>query len=102
MVRIRLAEEAAGDLVEAGRLPGAVHLYVGQEAIAAGVCTALGPDDAITSTHRGHGHFLARGGDVGSLMAEIYGRKSGACGGKGGSMHVSDPAIGMLGANGIV
>jgi pyruvate dehydrogenase E1 component alpha subunit len=79
-----------------------VHLYIGQEAIAVGVCAALKDDDYITSTHRGHGHVIAKGGDVRRMMAEIYGKETGYCKGKGGSMHIADMSIGMLGANGIV
>jgi TPP-dependent pyruvate/acetoin dehydrogenase alpha subunit len=102
MVRIRVFEEVAGQLMESGRLPGALHLYVGQEAVAAGVCAALRRDDQITSTHRGHGHFIAKGGSFDGMFAELFGRTTGACRGKGGSMHISDLTIGILGANGIV
>ena len=102
MVRIRLFEEAAGKLAEAARLPGFLHLYVGEEAVAAGVCTALNDDDHITSTHRGHGHLVAKGGDFNRMMAELMGKSTGYCKGKGGSMHISDLSLGMLGANGIV
>ena len=102
MVRIRLFEEAAGKLAEAARLPGFLHLYVGQEAVAAGVCANLNDDDAITSTHRGHGHLVAKGGDLQRMMAELMGKSTGYCKGKGGSMHISDLDLGMLGANGIV
>ena len=83
-------------------LPGAVHLYIGQEAVAAGVCMQLKDTDWITSTHRGHGHFLAKGGDPKAMMAEIWGKKTGICKGMGGSMHVADLTKGILGANGIV
>lgn len=102
MVRIRLFEEAAGKLAESARLPGFLHLYVGQEAVAAGVCANLNDDDAITSTHRGHGHLVAKGGDLNRMMAELMAKSTGYCKGKGGSMHISDLALGMLGANGIV
>ena len=102
MVRIRLFEEAAGRLAEANKLPGFLHLYVGQEAVAAGVCVALTDRDHITSTHRGHGHLVAKGGDFNRMMAELMGKATGYCKGKGGSMHISDLELGMLGANGIV
>ncbi len=102
MVRIRLFEEAAGRLAEAAKLPGFLHLYVGQEAVAAGVCTTLSDDDQITSTHRGHGHLVAKGGRFNEMMAELMGKATGYCKGRGGSMHISDLDVGMLGANGIV
>ncbi len=102
MVRIRLFEEAAGKLAEAAKLPGFLHLYVGQEAVAAGVCAALTDDDQITSTHRGHGHLVAKGGQFNEMMAELMGKSTGYCKGKGGSMHISNLDVGMLGANGIV
>jgi acetoin:2,6-dichlorophenolindophenol oxidoreductase subunit alpha len=102
MIRIRLFEEAAGKLMETGKMPGFLHLYVGQEAVAVGVCSALNVDDYITSTHRGHGHLLAKGGDIARMMAELMGKATGYCGGKGGSMHINDLSLGMLGANGIV
>lgn len=102
MVRIRLFEEAAGSLAESARLPGFLHLYVGQEAVAAGVCAAITDDDQITSTHRGHGHLVAKGGRFNEMMAELMGKATGYCKGKGGSMHISDVSLGMLGANGIV
>jgi TPP-dependent pyruvate/acetoin dehydrogenase alpha subunit len=102
MVRIRCFEEAAGRLAEAARLPGFLHLYVGQEAVAAGVCSVLDAADQITSTHRGHGHLVAKGGEFRPMLAELMGRSTGYCGGKGGSMHISDLDLGMLGANGIV
>jgi acetoin:2,6-dichlorophenolindophenol oxidoreductase subunit alpha len=102
MVRIRLFEEAAGTLMEQGKMPGFLHLYVGQEAVATGVCEALRVDDYITSTHRGHGHLVAKGGDLSRMMAELMGKATGYCGGKGGSMHINDLSLGMLGANGIV
>jgi acetoin:2,6-dichlorophenolindophenol oxidoreductase subunit alpha len=102
MVRIRFFEEAAGRLFEANQIPGFVHLYVGQEAVAAGVCVALRDDDQITSTHRGHGHLVAKGGDLARMMAELMGKATGYCQGKGGSMHICDLDLNMLGANGIV
>ncbi len=85
-----------------GEIPGFVHLYAGEEASAVGVCMHLGDKDSIASTHRGHGHCIAKGCDVGGMMKEIYGRKEGLCAGKGGSMHIADLSKGMLGANGIV
>jgi pyruvate dehydrogenase E1 component alpha subunit len=102
MVRIREFENRAHELFLAGELPGFLHLYIGEEAIAAGVTGALRNDDYVGSTHRGHGHLIAKGGDLKRMMAELYGRATGYCGGKGGSMHVADMEIGMLGANGIV
>jgi pyruvate dehydrogenase E1 component alpha subunit len=102
MVRIRLFEEAAGRLAEAAKLPGFLHLYVGQEAVAAGVCATLSDDDQITSTHRGHGHLVAKGGQFNEMMAELMGKATGYCKGRGGSMHISNLDVGMLGANGIV
>ena len=102
MLRIRLFEEEAGRLSEAGRIPGALHLYVGEEAVAAGVAAHLGPGDQVTSTHRGHGHLVAVGGDFRRMFAELFGRATGYCRGKGGSMHIADMDLGMLGANGIV
>jgi len=102
MVRIRLFEEEAGKLMEAGRMPGFLHLYVGQEAVAAGVMATLRPDDVVTSTHRGHGHAVAKGADLRYMYAELFGKTTGYCKGRGGSMHINDLSIGMLGANGIV
>ncbi len=102
MVRIRLFEEAAGKLAEAAKLPGFLHLYVGQEAVAAGVCATLTDADQISSTHRGHGHLVAKGGQFNEMMAELMGKSTGYCKGKGGSMHISNLDVGMLGANGIV
>jgi len=102
MVRIRLFEEAAGRLAEANKLPGFLHLYVGEEAVAAGMCAALTDEDQITSTHRGHGHLVAKGGDFNQMMAELMGKAGGYNQGKGGSMHICDLDLGMLGANGIV
>lgn len=102
MVRIRHFEEEAGKLMESGKVPGALHLYVGEEAVAAGVMVHLRDNDQITSTHRGHGHLVAKGGDLKKMYAELFGRSTGYCKGKGGSMHISDLDLGMLGANGIV
>jgi TPP-dependent pyruvate/acetoin dehydrogenase alpha subunit len=102
MLRIRLFEERVGDLFLQGHIWGAVHLYSGEEAMAVGSCFALRPDDYITSTHRGHGHCIAKGAELKHMMAEIYGRQDGYCGGKGGSMHIADIQGGNLGANAIV
>ncbi|MGH8325459.1 MAG: thiamine pyrophosphate-dependent dehydrogenase E1 component subunit alpha [Steroidobacteraceae bacterium] len=102
MLLIRRMEERLRAEAKEGNLPGAVHLYIGQEAIATGVCARLGETDLITSTHRGHGHFLAKGGDPKAMMAEIWGKRTGICKGMGGSMHVADFSKGILGANGIV
>ena len=102
MVSIRLFEEKVNDLFLGGELPGFVHLYIGEEAIATGVCANLTDSDYITSTHRGHGHCIAKGAQIKPMMAEIFGKKTGYCKGKGGSMHIADFAVGMLGANGVV
>ena len=102
MLLIRRMEEKLSADSAAGVLPGAVHLYIGQEAVAAGVCMQLKDTDWITSTHRGHGHFLGKGGDPNAMMAEIWGKKTGICKGMGGSMHVADLTKSILGANGIV
>jgi 2-oxoisovalerate dehydrogenase E1 component len=102
MVRIRCFEERVSELFLAGKLPGFVHTYLGEEAVAVGACAALNETDRITSTHRGHGHGLAKGMGMGPLMAELFGKETGACLGRGGSMHVADFDVGMLGANGIV
>lgn len=102
MVRIRLFEESAGKLVESGDMPGFLHLYVGQEAVAAGVMAVLGDVDQITSTHRGHGHAIAKGAEFRPMFAELYGKTTGYCKGRGGSMHIVDMSRGMLGANAIV
>jgi len=102
MVRIRTFEERVLKEFAAGNIPGFVHLYSGEEAIATGACTSLRPDDYITSTHRGHGHLIAKGGKTDRMMAELFGKKTGYCKGKGGSMHIADVEIGILGANGIV
>ncbi len=101
MVEIRLFEERVQDLYARGLVPGSVHLYIGQEAIAAGVCAHLRKEDYITSTHRGHGHLIAKGAELKYMMAELFGRRTGYCKGKGGSMHIADIDLGILGANGI-
>jgi TPP-dependent pyruvate/acetoin dehydrogenase alpha subunit len=102
MILIREFDERAIALRVAGKIYGAVHPYVGQEAVAAGVCSQLAVTDRVTSTHRGHGHCIAKGADIRRMMAELFGRVDGYCKGKGGSMHIADFAVGMLGANGIV
>jgi pyruvate dehydrogenase E1 component alpha subunit len=102
MKTIRVFETRVHAEAQAGRVPGSTHLYAGQEAIAVGVCLALKDGDTIASTHRGHGHSIAKGCEVGPMMAEILGRATGTCKGKGGSMHIADLEKGMLGANGIV
>jgi pyruvate dehydrogenase E1 component alpha subunit len=102
MQTIRAFESRIETLFTAGELPGFVHSCAGQEAIAVGVCSHLSRADYITSTHRGHGHAIAKGIELGSIFAELYGKEAGACRGRGGSMHVADFSIGMLGANGIV
>jgi pyruvate dehydrogenase E1 component alpha subunit len=101
MVKIRLFEDRIVDLYARGLVPGLAHLYLGEEAVAAGVCGVLREDDYITSTHRGHGHVIAKGADLKLMMAELFGKKTGYCKGKGGSMHIADMKIGILGANGI-
>jgi pyruvate dehydrogenase E1 component alpha subunit len=102
MILIREFDERAIALRVAGKIYGAVHPYVGQEAVAVGVCASLTQRDRVTSTHRGHGHCIAKGADIRRMMAELMGRVDGYCKGKGGSMHIADFAVGMLGANGIV
>lgn len=102
MIRIRRFEERLAALFKRGELPGFVHLYLGEEAIATGVCSALRPDDRITSTHRGHGHVIAKGARVDKMMAELFGKVDGYCRGKGGSMHTVDFSLGIIGTNGIV
>jgi pyruvate dehydrogenase E1 component alpha subunit len=99
---IRAFEDRVAELFAEGKLPGFVHLYAGEEAIAVGVCAHLTDRDYITSTHRGHGHCIAKGVDVKEMMAELFGKATGSCKGKGGSMHIADVSKGMLGANGIV
>ncbi|MCL5102598.1 MAG: thiamine pyrophosphate-dependent dehydrogenase E1 component subunit alpha [Armatimonadetes bacterium] len=102
LVRLRAFEERVKEIYAATLMPGLAHLYIGEEAVAVGVCEALRDDDYITSTHRGHGHLLAKGGDTNLMMAEIMGRESGYCKGKGGSMHIAGLSLGIIGANGIV
>ena len=102
MILIREFDERAIQLRVAGKIYGAVHPYVGQEAVAVGVCSTLTVRDRVTSTHRGHGHCIAKGADIRRMMAELFGRVDGYCKGRGGSMHIADFAVGMLGANGIV
>jgi pyruvate dehydrogenase E1 component alpha subunit len=102
MVRIRLFEEQVNQLYTRALMPGLAHLYIGEEAVAVGVCEALRKDDYITSTHRGHGHCLAKGAAPDRMFAELLGKEAGYCRGKGGSMHIADPATGNLGANAIV
>jgi TPP-dependent pyruvate/acetoin dehydrogenase alpha subunit len=102
MVMIRRFEETVFDVYRRGWMPGLAHLYDGSEATAVGVCAALRDDDTITSTHRGHGHIIAKGGHVEQMMAEVMGKVTGYCRGKGGEMHIADVSLGILGANGIV
>jgi acetoin:2,6-dichlorophenolindophenol oxidoreductase subunit alpha len=102
MVRIRLFEEQVNELYTRALMPGLAHLYSGEEAVAVGICEALRVDDYITSTHRGHGHCLAKGASADRMFAELLGKEAGYCRGKGGSMHIADPATGNLGANAIV
>lgn len=102
MLKIRKFEEYAVVASGEGRIPGFIHLYIGEEAIATGVCANLKPDDYITSTHRGHGHIIAKGGELNKMMAELFGKADGYCKGRGGSMHIADASKGILGANGIV
>lgn len=101
MLLIRRFEEKLDDLFSSGVIKGTSHLYAGQEAVACGVCSVLNPDDYMTSTHRGHGHFLAKGGDAAALMAELWGKVDGPSKGRGGSQHVADYSVGFLGSNGI-
>lgn len=102
MLTIRKFETLAGEMFAAGKIPGFIHLSIGQEASSVGVCSTLRPDDYITTTHRGHGHVIAKGGDLKRMFAELMGRKTGYCKGKGGSMHIADFSLGILGANGVV
>jgi len=102
MARIRAFETRVARRFREGEIPGFVHVSIGQEAVARGVCSALGEGDFITTTHRGHGHCIAKGADPRAMMAELFGRAAGTCHGKGGSMHIADPRHGILGANGIV
>jgi pyruvate dehydrogenase E1 component alpha subunit len=99
---LRRFEERALELVEGAEIAGPVHAYLGEEAVAVGVCSMLGPNDVITSTHRGHGHILAKGGDPARMFAELLGRETGYNKGRGGSMHIADLGLGIFGANGIV
>ncbi len=102
MARIRSFEERVGRHFRDGDIHGFVHTSIGQEAVAAGACGSLEQSDAITTTHRGHGHCIAKGADPTAMFAELFGRQTGLCSGRGGSMHIADPALGILGANGIV
>ncbi len=102
MFKIRHFEEEVFEFYKCGLMPGLAHLYIGEEAVAVGACAAIRPDDYLSSTHRGHGHLVARGADTRKMMAEILGRRDGYCRGKGGSMHIMDMSLGILGANGIV
>ena len=102
MLKIRLFEEQVNQLYLGAKMPGLAHLYIGQEAVAVGICEALRRDDYITSTHRGHGHCLAKGASVDKMFAELLGKAPGYCRGKGGSMHIADQDTGNLGANAIV
>jgi pyruvate dehydrogenase E1 component alpha subunit len=102
MLRIRRVEERILDLFAQGKIPGFIHVSIGQEAVPAGVCSILRPDDYISNTHRGHGQALAKGADLKKFMAEIYGRKDGYCRGKAGSMHIACGELGIIGSNGVV
>ena len=102
MLKVRYFEEKARELFTSGEIPGFLHSYLGEEAVATGVCAALEKDDYITSTHRGHGHVIAKGARLDKMMAELFGKKTGYCKGKGGSMHIADFSIGVVGAIGIV
>ncbi|MFZ7103422.1 MAG: thiamine pyrophosphate-dependent dehydrogenase E1 component subunit alpha [Peptococcaceae bacterium] len=102
MLKIRFFEEQIEKFFLAGKIPGFVHLYIGEEAVATGICANLTDKDYIQSTHRGHGHTIAKKADINKMMAEIFGKKTGHCKGKGGSMHIADFSVGMLGANGVV
>lgn len=102
MLKIRYFEHTASTLYKEGQIPGSIHLYIGEEAIAAGACANLKDTDYISSTHRGHGHIIARGGDLNRVMAELFGKADGYNGGRGGSMHIATMELGILGANGIV
>lgn len=102
MVKIRRVEERLLDLFAQGKIPGFIHVSIGQEAVPVGVCSCLKPGDFISTTHRGHGHALAKGADLKRFMAEIFGRRDGYCRGRGGSMHVASSELGLIGSNGIV
>jgi pyruvate dehydrogenase E1 component alpha subunit len=102
MVTIRQFETMAGEYFAAGQIPGFIHLSIGQEGSSTGVCSCLRPDDYVATTHRGHGHLIAKGADLKRMTAELFGKATGYCKGKGGSMHIADFSIGILGANGVV
>src|SRR6202162_3328519 len=102
MLKIRLFEEEVNQLYLGAKMPGLAHLYIGEEAIAVGVCEAVRRDDYISSTHRGHGHCIAKGASLDKMFAELLGKEAGYCRGKGGSMHIADQDTGNLGANAIV
>jgi pyruvate dehydrogenase E1 component alpha subunit len=102
MVTVRQFETMAGEYFAAGKIPGFIHLSIGQEASSVGVCSCLRQDDYVITTHRGHGHMIAKGADLERMTAELFGKKTGYCKGKGGSMHIADFSIGILGANGVV
>jgi len=102
MLTIRRFEEKVAEFLSQGMIHGTGHLYIGEEAIAVGACRAIKGEDYITSTHRGHGHCIAKGADLNKMMAELLGKETGYCRGKGGSMHIADVAGGNLGANGVV
>jgi TPP-dependent pyruvate/acetoin dehydrogenase alpha subunit len=102
MVTIRQFETLAGELFAAGKIPGFIHLSLGQEGSAVGVCSCLRTEDYLTTTHRGHGHMIAKGAELKKMVAELFGKKTGYCKGKGGSMHIADFSLGILGANGVV
>jgi len=102
MVTVRQFETMTGELFAEGKIPGFIHLSIGQEGSSVGVCSALRSDDYLTTTHRGHGHMIAKGADLNKMVAELFGKKTGYCKGKGGSMHIADFSIGFLGANGVV
>jgi pyruvate dehydrogenase E1 component alpha subunit len=102
MVTVRQFETMTGELFAEGKIPGFIHLSIGQEGSSVGVCSVLRPDDYLTTTHRGHGHMIAKGADLNKMVAELFGKKTGYCKGKGGSMHIADFGCGVLGCNGIV
>ncbi len=102
IIEIRMFEEKTVQLYQQSKIWGYLHPYIGEEAVAVGICSALNKDDYIISTHRGHGHSIAKGADLGKMMAELFGKVTGYCKGRGGSMHIADTELGMLGANGIV
>lgn len=102
MVKVRQFENMAGEFFAASKIPGFIHLSIGQEGSSVGVCSCLRDDDYLTTTHRGHGHMIAKGADLNKMVAELFGKETGYCKGKGGSMHIADFALGILGANGVV